>query len=224
MQFLYGDRELLLTVGDIFSASAEVIVSPAQPDLNNTKALAAEFVVRGGASVQQECEQFIRHHGELENGMVAMTSAGEIPYEAILHAVVPCFGDGDEVMSVTRAVSNSLKLCSMHAWQTIAFPDFYETTKEMPVEMVAQGFFHAITSFWDARLDEPPFTIILCLSEANFRPFFDAFRQASMMPDEDEPLLVENTAESAEVIAGSVTLDENEISALQNDEVSDWFK
>ena len=222
MQFLYGDRELLLKVADIFSAPVDVIVNPASSDLMHAKGLAAQINERGGEVVRRECAQFIKEHGSLESGMVALTSAGDLPYQAILHAVVPQMGEGDEQTKITQAVS-SLKLCSMHGWASIAFPDMNTGNSDLPVEVLAKGFFHAITSFWDARLDEPPNKIVICLGKATFRPFFDAFRGASMMPGEGENNQSFIAEEVSETQTGIVNLDENEISQL-DDEVNDWFK
>ena len=94
----------------------------------------------------------------------------------------------------------------------------------MPIEVAAGGFFAAITSFWDARLDEPPYRIIICLGEENFRPFFDAFRQASMMPGEEAHRQTFVTEPDEAVETGVISLDEDEVQSLEGDDVSDWFK
>lgn len=226
MQFLFGDRELLLQVADIFHAPVDVIVNPANAGLSHGGGLAGQFIERGGEIIQQESDQFIKEHGKLESGMVALTSAGNLPYKAVLHAVGPMMGDGDEQKKVMLAVSHCLKLCSMHDWDSIAFPAISTGIFNVPVDIVARGFFHAISSFWDARLDEPPTKIIICLTQEHFQSFFDAFREASMMPYEGEqaPQLMP-ADEDVEKEAGIVSLDENDISALEEDDaVNNWFK
>jgi len=225
MQFLYGDRELLLQKADLFSAPVDVIVNAANSDLTHGGGIAGQFIERGGEIIQQESDQFIKEHGLLESGMVALTSAGALPYKAVLHAVGPRMGEGDEQAKVMRAVSHSLKLCSMHDWNSIAFPAISTGIFSVPVEIVAKGFFHAISSFWDARLDEPPGKIIICLTEANFRPFIDAFREASMLPGEGEQKLHVIVEDDVEPEMGIVNLDDNDISELEDDDaVNDWFK
>ena len=98
----------------------------------------------------------------------------------------------------------------------------------MPIEIVAQGFFRSITSYWDARMDTPPDKVIICLTEKNFRPFLDAFRDESIVTDEE--LSTQNTAavkpESAEkeLAVGLVDLSDETLSKLDDDEVNDWFK
>ncbi len=224
MQFLYGDRELLLLVADLFSAPVDVIVNPANGELSHAGGVAGQFIERGGEIIQQESDQFIKEHGTLESGMVAFTSAGALPYKAVLHAVGPRMGEGDEQTKVMQAVSHSLKLCSMHEWDSIAFPAISTGIFNVPVEVVAKGFFHAITSFWDARLDEPPSKVIICLTEENFRAFFDAFREASMTPGEVVQKLHLTTEDEGEPETGIVNLDDDDISALEDDDVNEWFK
>ena len=211
-------------MADLFSAPVDVIVNPANGDLLHGGGVAAQFIERGGEVIQQESDQFIKEHGPLESGMVALTSAGDLPYQAVLHAVGPRMGEGDEQAKVMLAVSHSLKLCSMHDWDSIAFPAISTGIFNVPVDVVAKGFFHAISSFWDARLDEPPSKIIICLSKDNFQPFFDAFREASMTPDEVEHNLQLTTKDESEMETGIVELDDDEISALEDGEVNDWFK
>lgn len=225
MQFLYGDRELLIEVADLFLAPVEVIVNPANGGLSHGGGVAGQFIERGGEIIQQESDQFIKEHGELESGMVALTSAGTLPYKAVLHAVGPRMGEGDEQAKLRQAVSHSLKLCNMHDWDSIAFPAISSGVFQVPIDIVARGFFHAISSFWDARLDEPPSKIIICLTENNFKPFRDAFNDAAQIPNDAEHKMESAAKDESEIEAGIVNLDENEISALESDDgINDWFK
>lgn len=225
MQFLYGDRELLLEVADLFLAPVDVIVNPANGELVHGGGVAAQFIERGGEAIQQQSDLFIKEHGELESGMVAFTTAGSLPYQAVLHAVGPRMGEGDEQAKVMLAVSRCLKLCDMHNWESIAFPAISSGIFQVPIEIVARGFFHAISSYWDARIDESPHQIIICLTENNFKPFRDAFNAAAQMPiEEDTPAPMPQEHE-IEIETGLVSLDEDEIAAIESDDdVNDWFK
>lgn len=224
VQFLYGDRELILQVADLFSAPVDVIVNPANGRLLHGGGVAGQVIERGGQRIQQECDQFIREHGELESGMVAFTTAGELPYQAILHAVGPQMGEGDEQGKVAQAVSSCLKLCSMHDWDAIAFPAISTGIFNVPVETVAEGFFRAITSFWDARLEGSPGRIMVCLTERHFEPFVMAFREASFIPVEENVVSRYSTTDEHEPGPGIVNLDEDDIAGLEDDEMNDWFK
>jgi len=225
MQFLYGDRELRLEVADLFLAPVDVIVNPANSGLSHGGGVAGQFIERGGEVIQQESDQFIKEHGELETGMVALTSAGSLPYKAVLHAVGPRMGEGEEQEKVRLAVSHSLKLCGMHGWESIAFPAISSGIFQVPIDVVAKGFFHAISSYWDARLDEAPSKIIICLTKNNFQPFKDAFNSMATLPDKIEINSSAIEPEHTGMETGIVNLDEAEISSLASDEdMNDWFK
>ena len=228
MQFQFADRELILQVADLLAASVDVIVNPANGGLSHGGGVAGLISQQGGEQVQQESNQFIKEHGILESGMVAITSAGHLPYEAIIHAVGPRMGEGDEQHKIEQAVSRSLQLCSMHDWHAIAFPAISTGIFGVPVDVAAKAFYRAITSFWDARHETEPGKIIICLTEKNFEAFFHAFRDASICHDTElqPPVMNINSREEEHELpdAGIVNLSEDDISGLNDDEVNEWFK
>ena len=225
MQFLFGDRELILDTTDLFSTGVDVIVNAANSGLSHGGGIAGQMIELGGEVIQQESDLFIKEHGQLESGMVAFTSAGRLPYQAILHAVGPKMGEGFEQQKVAQAVSNCLKMCSMHDWQSVAFPAISTGIFNVPSEIVAQGFFRAITSFWDARMDGAPSKIIICLTERHFLPFFHAFRNESFEPEADNTARPLSSADDDDIETGIVNLSDEDISSLQgHDDVDDWFK
>lgn len=232
MQFIYGDRELILKVADLLAAPVDVIVNPANGGLSHGGGVAGQISQQGGEIIQTESDLFIKEHGMLESGMVAFTSAGHLPYEAVIHAVGPRMGEGDEQRKIQQAVSRSLMLCNMHDWNAIAFPAISTGIFGVPIEISAAAFFYAITSFWDARMDGAPEKVIICLTEKNFHPFLHAFREESMQQEwEPESELrsvsdhhIKEKQEDAEPSVGIVELSDEDISELDNDEVNDWFK
>lgn len=228
MQFLFGERELLLKVADLLAAPADVIVNPANGGLSHGGGVAGQISQQGGDIVQQQSDLFIKEHGILESGMVAFTSAGQLPFEAIIHAVGPRMGEGDEQRKIEQAVSSSLLLCNMHDWHTVAFPAISTGIFGVPIEISARAFYRAITSFWDARMDMAPDKVIICLTEKNFQPFFNAFREAAKLPGDvtqqagnSETL---NSNAEADLPVGVIDLSDLETTDEPNDEINDWFK
>ncbi len=231
MQFLFGDRELVIKVANLLEAPVDVIVNPANGGLSHGGGVAGQISQQGGPVIQDESNRFIKEHGELESGMVAYTSAGQLPFKAVIHAVGPRMGEGEEQRKIQLAVSHSLKLCDMHEWQSIAFPAISAGIFAVPIDVSARAFFYAITSFWDARLDTDPEKVIICLTESNFKSFLHAFREESLRQDfelkeENKPDLKKQSLpeQDSEPEVGIVNLDEEELTSLQNDEVNDWFK
>lgn len=231
MQFLFGDRELVIKVADLLATPADVIVNPANGGLSHSGGVAGQIALQGGDIIQAESDLFINEHGSLESGMVALTCAGQLPYKSIVHAVGPKMGEGDEQRKIQLAVSRSLQLCDMHDWKSIAFPAISAGIFGVPIEISAGAFFLAITSYWDARMDAPPEKVIICLTKTNFRPFLDAFREKAFERDGKsgvENKKIEETMKNnnieAEPVAGIINLTEDDISSLNNGEMDDWFK
>ncbi|MCW8986047.1 MAG: macro domain-containing protein [Gammaproteobacteria bacterium] len=228
MQFLFGDRELVLKVADLLVEPVDVIVNPANGSLSHGGGVAGQISQQGGEIIQKESDLFVKEHGTLESGMVAFTSAGRLPFEAIIHAVGPVMGEGHEQRKIEQAVSSSLMLCNMHDWNSVAFPAISSGIFSVPLEISARAFFRAITSFWDARMDTAPGKVVICLTEKSFQPFFDAFQQASKQPENEThqtfKTMIPKQLSEAELPTGVVELTEQDISELENDDVSDWFK
>jgi len=225
MQFLFGDRELLLNIGDLLSAATEVIVNPANCDLSHADGLAEQILQHAGDELQNESNQLIREHGQLESGMAVYTTAGRLPYKAVVHAVGPKMGEVDQQQMLELLVARSLKLCEINEWQSIAFPAISTSMFNVPLEICARAFYRAITSFWDARVETSPEKIILCLDQDSFRHFFDTFRGEALQPDNVETTGIQPSQnEDGEVKTGIVNLSEQDISELDEDDINDWFK
>lgn len=222
MQFLYGDRELHIKVTDLLYAPVDVIVNPANSGLAHGGGIAAQILDAAGEVLDRESEQLIREYGEIETGMAVYTSAGRLPFKAVIHAVGPVMGTGDEQHKIEQAVLRSLLLCETNGWQAIAFPAISTGIFNVPIETCAQAFFRAITHFWDARSDCEVNKIMVCLTEKHFQPFFEAFREDAFEEQEPEKPAIQKEDKPEPV--GHISLSEEDIAELENDDISDWFK
>jgi len=122
MQFLYGDRELWVGINDLLTAEVEVIVNPTNSGLSHSGGLAAQILAAAGEELADQSAQLIQEYGSIESGMAVYTTAGHLSYKAIIHAVGPTMGEGDEQHKIEQAVSRSLLLCEANDWSSIAFP------------------------------------------------------------------------------------------------------
>lgn len=221
MRFLFGDRELLLAVGDLLSAPVEVIVNPANGALLHQGGLARQIVQQAGLQLQHDSEQLIREYGQIDAGMAVYTSAGELPFKAVIHAIGPSMGEGDEQRKLEQAVSRSLQLCEMNEWRSIGFPAIGTEDLELPLDICALAFFRAITRFWDARHECAVEKVIVYLEQDQFRPFFDAFREQGLTTDDANEALHDTRAEE---VVGHIELSEEDVAALDELDINKWFK
>ena len=218
MQFLYGDRELWLGVKNILTTEVDVIVNPANVCLSHDGGLAAQILAAAGDELAVQSKQLIQEYGRIESGMAVYTTAGHLPYKAVIHAVGPTMGEGFEQYKIEQVVSRSLLLCETNDWHSIAFPAISTGFGNVPVETCAKAFFRTITHFWDARQESAVDKIFICLTKDKFRAFFDAFREDAIAAPEEQVAL---TAPKEAI--GHIVLNEEELADI-DDEIADWFK
>lgn len=224
MQFLYGDRELIIKVGDLLGENVDVIVNPATATLQHEEGLAADILSAAGSELQQQSNHLITEYGSIDSGMAVYTEAFNLPFKAVIHAVCPVMGEGDEQQKIENAVARSMLLCETNDWTSIAFPALGCDESQVPVAICAQAFFRSIISFWDARYECALEKIILCLPEKHFQVFFDAFRSDAMTQYEATVVEASTVLKNDKEVIGYIDLSDEELENLENDEISDWFK
>ncbi|MEJ2361175.1 MAG: macro domain-containing protein [Gammaproteobacteria bacterium] len=221
MRFLFGDRELVLTAGDVLSAKVDAIANPAGNMLDHQAALAQRICQQAGSQIECESAQLIREYGAIDAGMAVYTSAGDLPFKAIIHAVVPEQNVADAGRLLEQAISRSLQLCDMNEWYSLAIPVVDMEAAGLTLADVAQAYFRAITRFWDARHDCALEKVCVYVTPEQFRAFFDAFREEGLTEEtEAGPIAADNGEESI----GEIDLSEADIADLDDSDINNWFK
>ena len=218
IKLYFADHELILRTGDLLSAPTDVIVNPANGGLSHGGGLAEQILNAAGKDLEEESNAYIKKYGYLASGMTTFTTAGHLPYKAVIHAVGPRMGEGHEMDKIAQAVKHSLELCDDNNWQSIAFPAISTGIFSVPVEICARGFQQAITSFWKSSTVKSPDKIFIYLSENSLNIFASIFGFIDTVAKNQSP----NTEK--EIETGHITLSEEEITDLDNDEMKDWFQ
>jgi len=223
LQFKFADRELLLDSIDLLTAPVEVIVNPANSGLTIEGGLATQIYAAVGDELQTQSRQLIREYTQFESGMAVYTEAGNLSYKAIIHAVGPTMGEGDEQYKIEQTILRSLQLCEINNWHSIAFPAISTGHCHVPVVTCAKAMFKAITHFWDARHECVIDKIMICLVEKKYQIYVDAFTDGVATQITTADNTVENVKETDEPIVGEVSLSDDDIADLENNELDDWF-
>lgn len=80
--------EITLFTGDIADAPAEAVCTSTNPRLTLMMGTGAAVRERGGFEISRECEALVAAAGgELAAGSAHVTSAGRLPFRAIIHCV-----------------------------------------------------------------------------------------------------------------------------------------
>jgi len=139
-EFVHG-QVLQVRSGDIANEFVDVIVNEANSNLTHTGGTAAALALKGGREVQVQSDRWIRKHGPVPPGQVAVTEAGQLPCKWLIHAVGPVWRGGNwrEDSELWDAVWNCLVWASKLHARSIAIPavgssffGFSERTMRVP--------------------------------------------------------------------------------------------
>jgi O-acetyl-ADP-ribose deacetylase (regulator of RNase III) len=139
--------EIKLVEGDITLSDAEAITNPANSQLMHGGGLAGLLSRKAGPSFQIESSQWVKENGPVSHESPAHTSAGELPYKAVIHAVGPVWGSGDEERKLSAAVGGSLQLAEDLRLKSLALPAISTGIFQYPVEKAARVIFSAARDF-----------------------------------------------------------------------------
>ena len=78
--------------GDITERNTDAIVNAANSYLKHGGGVAAAIVRKGGPTIQKESDKI----GLVPVGSAVITTAGKLPCKAVIHAVGPRIGEGNE--------------------------------------------------------------------------------------------------------------------------------
>ena len=111
------DRILRLVKGDIAERQVDVIVNAANPYLKHGAGVAGAIVRKGGTIIQKESDKI----GYVAVGSATITNSGALPCRAIIHAVGPKIGQGDEDNKLRKTVQSALKRKRIHIERFLCF-------------------------------------------------------------------------------------------------------
>ena len=111
-------KSVKLLRGDITELDVDGIVNAANAQLILGGGVAGAIRVKGGPSIQQECDRI----GGTTVGGAVVTGGGNLKAKFVVHAVGPRMGEGNEDEKLRNATLNSLKRATEKGMRSIAFP------------------------------------------------------------------------------------------------------
>jgi len=123
----------MLRQGDLTEADVDAIVNAANNDLMLGGGVAGAIRVKGGLSIQQECDRI----GPIALGEAAITGAGRLRARHVIHAASMRLGESTSEMNLRAATRNSLMRANESSLKTIAFPAVGTGIAGFPIERCA---------------------------------------------------------------------------------------
>jgi O-acetyl-ADP-ribose deacetylase (regulator of RNase III) len=132
MKYGLGDIEIIQ--GDITDQDVDAIVNAANNDLILGSGVAGAIRRKGGASIQEECNE----HGPIKVGEAALTGAGNLKARHVIHAASMGSGHPTTVETLLSSTKASLIIAEDKKIESIAFPALGTGVSGFPMEKCAQ--------------------------------------------------------------------------------------
>jgi len=121
---------------DITSLHVDAIVNAANEALQLGSGVAGAIRVRGGPSIQEECDRI----GHCGTGEAVVTRGGHLSAQWVIHAVGPVWrgGDSGEEIQLASAVLAALKCAEEIGARSVALPAISAGVYGFPIEKAAE--------------------------------------------------------------------------------------
>jgi putative ATPase len=119
-----SNQRIQARLGDLTQEAVDAIVNAANAHLAHGGGVAGAIVRVGGSVIQEESSRWVRQHGPVPTGQVAVTGAGKLPCRYVIHAVGPVWQGGgqDEDELLRQAAWNSLCKAGELSLASISLP------------------------------------------------------------------------------------------------------
>jgi O-acetyl-ADP-ribose deacetylase (regulator of RNase III) len=143
-----------LVQDDILSLAVSGIVNSTDPNLHLNPAL----LLRAGHKLQEAVNAI--HWCDI--GDAVITNAGDLPFQKIIHAVGPRWGEGSERGKLANATLACLRLAEEYRLRSLALPAISAGVLGYPLENCARTI---ITQIIDYTFENPRFLklVVICL-------------------------------------------------------------
>ena len=162
-------RVFEVVIGDLLAEPVDAIVNAANEHLAHGGGVAAAIARAAGPELEQEGDRLVRSRGPLEIGEAVATTAGRLPFKAVIHAVGPHQGVGGEEDKLARAIGAALAVAHERGFRSVSFPAVSSGIFAVPLEVCARAYVRGVREFFAAHPNTPLASVRLCLLEGPLR-------------------------------------------------------
>ena len=173
MDFSDGKR-FEVSIYDLLFENTDCIVNAANGGLSHGGGVAAAISRAAGPKLDEEGDRIVEERGRIPVGEAVITTAGELPFKGVIHAVGPRLGDGDEENKVVKALYSAFLRAHEKGWRSLSFPGISSGIFAVPHDVCARAYIKAVRTFWSDHPDSPLSLIRLVLFEG---PLLDEVRE-----------------------------------------------
>lgn len=166
-----GGQVFQAVQGDLLAEPVDAIVNAANGMLAHGGGVAAVIARAAGPALQEESDRLVRGRGPVPTGSAAATGAGRLPFKAVIHAVGPRLGDGDEEAKLVSALLASFGIAEDLGCASLAFPAVSSGIFAVPLETCARAYVAAVRAWFGREPARRLARLRLCMRD---RPIIGA--------------------------------------------------
>jgi O-acetyl-ADP-ribose deacetylase len=178
-----GGQTLEILCGDLTEQAVDAIVNAANESLMHGGGVAAAILRKGGESIQEESDTWVRQHGPVGHARPAHTHAGRLPCRYVIHTVGPVWGSGNEEEKLGQAIRSSLELAEELGLTSIAFPPISTGIFGFPKDKAAAVFMKTFKEYFEQKQDSPLEQVrLVIIDQSTHAIFLRLFQQQFPQP------------------------------------------
>jgi putative ATPase len=158
-----GGRVFEVVIGDLLSEPVDAIVNAANAHLAHGGGVALAIARAAGRALEDEGDAIVRERGPIPVGEAVVTTAGELTFQGVIHAVGPHLGLGQEEALLAQALQAAFLRAHERGWRSVSFPAVSSGIFAVPPEVCARAYVAAVRRFFAAHPDTSVRTVRLCL-------------------------------------------------------------
>jgi len=158
-----GDRAFEVVLGDLLKEPVDAIVNAANGHLAHGGGVAAAIARAAGAKLVAEGDALVRERGAVPVGEAVVTTAGNLPFKGVVHAVGPHQGVGQEEEKLAQAMRSAFLRAHERGWSSVSFPAVSSGIFAVPLDVCARAYVAAVRGFFESHPDSSVKTLRLCL-------------------------------------------------------------
>lgn len=160
-----GGKVFQIVVGDLLSEDTDCIINAANGHLAHGGGVAAVIARAAGPSLVQECDRLVRGNGPVPTGDCVVTTAGNLPFKGVIHAVGPRMGEGNEAVKLMMTLESCFCRAQDRGWKSVSFPAVSSGIFGVPYDICARAYRKAVENFCSKNPDSCVKRIRLVLFE-----------------------------------------------------------
>jgi len=151
--------------GNLLEEPVDAIVNAANGMLAHGGGVAGIIARAAGPALQQESDRIVRERGPLSTGSAVATTAGNLPFKGVIHAVGPRYGEGDEEAKLALALASAFRCAHEAGWSSLSFPAVSSGIFAVPPDICARAYVGAVRTWFAGEPATPLCNVRLCLRD-----------------------------------------------------------